>query len=782
MLVRLSLLFLLTFPLFSQNASLPPTIHSQFLDKNGKPLNGGKIYTCSATLTCPGNPLTTYQDAAETIPNTNPVILDYTGYASIRLHTLSTYKIVAYDRNDVLQWTVDNVTINAGTTLETPINVSHGGSGSANPGTGILIGNGTSPFATLPILDVPRGGIGSGNPGTGVALANGASPFTSLVTGPPGSFLRAIFNSIIPGVGFFNQADVNVRDYNFSAQTPGGTLTATTLAMVTLSPGPLGVKAADHVYISGGTGTAESVLITNGTCVGAGNVVCTIQFTPANSHSGAWTVTSSTGGYQEAYNAQNGCGSAMLSSGPRVIMHASVVMSAVCNFSWRGEALNNSPSTGPSLIQRGDDFLSGDMFSVGDGVGAEFRNFHVVNEPVTTGVSTGWAVNALGVTGNGVGYLHINNFQVYGGAGGILVDGVSTTNIHDYEWTKFSGANTGIGILFRSTHGISNQSSIITHSYFATTTFATTGIGITGLTDGVIATSNLFGGSFSAADVDVALSSASDGAFNITLNDNFFDAPNGAGVLIGGSAGALITNITIVGNHFGGSYDPATKPIQGCGIDLGFTFSNNAQNVTIANNRLFGWALGGICLGAGSGENSWLVSGNNILNNGNASASEHVGIVIKDGSHGLTITGNNITNSMAGATASQDYAIKMQGALTDATIAGNNLRGNNTGAILYTGTLTNILIKNNGGIDDATIPSVASATSIALSTASPTYSITGTVTITTFTGATHLQEQRTFVKTDTGSVTIGGGGNIPTSHTLAQNGSLTLTWNGTSWL
>lgn len=102
---------------FSQDASLPPEIHKPFLDNNGKPLNGGLIYTCVASTACtvsfpggpPSNPQTTYQDKGETTPNTNPVVLDYTGWAPIRLASGENYKIVAQDRNHVQLWTLDNV-------------------------------------------------------------------------------------------------------------------------------------------------------------------------------------------------------------------------------------------------------------------------------------------------------------------------------------------------------------------------------------------------------------------------------------------------------------------------------------------------------------------------------------------------------------------------------------------------------------------------------------------------------------------------------------------------
>lgn len=89
--------------------------------------------------------------------------------------------------------------------------------------------------------------------------------------------------------------------YNFAAQSPGGSLSAGIVNSITLSPCPGGVNGSDanhYLYLSGGTGTAESVLISGGTCT-SGASSGTIAFTPANSHSGAWTVRSATAGIQE---------------------------------------------------------------------------------------------------------------------------------------------------------------------------------------------------------------------------------------------------------------------------------------------------------------------------------------------------------------------------------------------------------------------------------------------------------------------------------------------------
>lgn len=85
--------------------TLTPTPKQQFLDANGNPLSGGKVYTYAAGTT---TPLTTYTDEGGSTPNTNPVILDSRGEAAIWLGVAS-YKLKLTTATDVEIWTVDNI-------------------------------------------------------------------------------------------------------------------------------------------------------------------------------------------------------------------------------------------------------------------------------------------------------------------------------------------------------------------------------------------------------------------------------------------------------------------------------------------------------------------------------------------------------------------------------------------------------------------------------------------------------------------------------------------------
>lgn len=88
---------------------LSPTPRQRFVDGNGDPLAGGKLYTYYAgTL----NPAVTYSDSGGT-ENANPVILDANGACDLWLSDAITYKFALTDANDVAIETVDDISIPA---------------------------------------------------------------------------------------------------------------------------------------------------------------------------------------------------------------------------------------------------------------------------------------------------------------------------------------------------------------------------------------------------------------------------------------------------------------------------------------------------------------------------------------------------------------------------------------------------------------------------------------------------------------------------------------------
>ena len=110
-----------------------------------------------------------------------------------------------------------------------------------------------------------------------------------------------------------NKPQLDLRVYNFAPLTVNSSLTAATPATVTITA-PLGVAGTDtrhYLWVNDGTSASEAVLITGGSCAVAGTT-CTIQFTPANSHTSGWTLASATGGITEAANYSGGKGVMLL--------------------------------------------------------------------------------------------------------------------------------------------------------------------------------------------------------------------------------------------------------------------------------------------------------------------------------------------------------------------------------------------------------------------------------------------------------------------------------------
>lgn len=206
--------------------------------------------------------------------------------------------------------------------------------------------DGAVQFGSSADVAVSRGAAGELDIGTGAAGAVDGkvkSAVADMGTGYRVAGAASRGNRLVgDGTNFTSeQANViNSGSYTFSQQ-PGGSLTGGSPATVTLTPCPYGVAGSDtnhYVYISGGTGTAEAKAITSGTCT-SGATTGTIVFTPTNNHSGAWTVSSASGGVQEAVNHScNGSGNPMVQvpSGT-IAVYGPIYIS--CNTTLRGTGM-----------------------------------------------------------------------------------------------------------------------------------------------------------------------------------------------------------------------------------------------------------------------------------------------------------------------------------------------------------------------------------------------------------------------------------------------------------
>lgn len=102
------------------------------------------------------------------------------------------------------------------------------------------------------------------------------------------------------GVTAGMQAVKYATDFGWS-QAPSADLSAAGAKTVSLAACPAGVKGTEpeyYVYIAG-TGTAEAVKVTGGSCNGDGQPG-TLQFTTVNAHTAGYSIASASGGLQEA--------------------------------------------------------------------------------------------------------------------------------------------------------------------------------------------------------------------------------------------------------------------------------------------------------------------------------------------------------------------------------------------------------------------------------------------------------------------------------------------------
>lgn len=114
------------------------------VDAYGNPLVGGRLYTYANLTT---TPQTTYKDAAGTIANTNPIILDSLGSAVIFLTPGLVYTFVMKDANDALLWSQDSISgAESGSTGVTVVSAlpSSDIGPVYMPGSGIFYWNGSS--------------------------------------------------------------------------------------------------------------------------------------------------------------------------------------------------------------------------------------------------------------------------------------------------------------------------------------------------------------------------------------------------------------------------------------------------------------------------------------------------------------------------------------------------------------------------------------------------------------------------------------------------------------
>lgn len=163
-------------------ATLLPNAKQQFFNGNGQPLAGGSVYMYVPNTTTFKN---TWQNAGQSVLNTNPIVLDANGEALI--YGAGAYRQVVYDGQGNLQWDAATQDLTSVLQGQTVLWCSNAG------GTGNAITLTPNPAVTALVAGQNFEAIAS--------ATNVAGPVTVNVSGL--GFQSALFRGAVPPAGLF---------------------------------------------------------------------------------------------------------------------------------------------------------------------------------------------------------------------------------------------------------------------------------------------------------------------------------------------------------------------------------------------------------------------------------------------------------------------------------------------------------------------------------------------------------------------------------------------------
>lgn len=236
-----------------------------------------------------------------------------------------------------------------------------------------------------------------------------------------------------------NSPFVDARSFCFTPQSPGGSLVSGVTNTIRWKPVP-GVSALDPahwLYISGGSGTAEPVLITGGT----GG---TLQFTPTHNHTGNWSVQSATGCMQEALSSASILTGVTVLAPFQATIHAPIYIPAPPSSGFDDQALPRFSLTGTSnmtsTITMAPDYplTASGMITYGAGFAGSLKDITLISagQPDSTSFSDYIAWPAAIDARNQPVYGNVENVDILNAwigvdcSAGLACSGFAFTNMH----------------------------------------------------------------------------------------------------------------------------------------------------------------------------------------------------------------------------------------------------------------------------------------------------------------------------------------------------------------
>jgi hypothetical protein len=550
---------------------------------------------------------------------------------------------------------------------------------------------------------------------------------------------------------------INANTYNFTPQSPTGTLLSGTCSF-TMSPMPPGVVTGSTLYLTAGTGgTAEWIPI-------IGVTSSLVTGTCGQSHGSGYQVESVAGGIPEAL------WSVPLFGSEQAIVSNTITSYGPVNFPPQRNLTVSGVGSGFALINRSSTFTSGDMFVQN---GSNQWGVTIRDIAIEQGVfaQTGNAIHAYQC---GNGSISLFNVTVQNGYTGITDQACALLINHaTIDMFPPSGPQPFAGLYIQSynpsgtemTGNISitdlNIEGVEGSAYeplFCIYTTGSDGVVINGLTAGCM------------TDLEVAPISPTY-VTNWRIAHFNTDGPQQGVIQTQGTG--TISDFNVAGGWWNGPTVSGTAMSLG-GSLINSTFSDLHIQLAV-----------GACVGIGA-DTAAQISLSNIscigANPSNVAATP--GFLVYTGASGVALNNIRIYNGTTGHT---KFGIQIAGNLSDSVINGVscNLGGDSTSdsCILYAPASTFTNVRVDGVLDGnaANNNSIASASSVNLGQSIlDSYVVTGTTQINTLVGGwAGRRVSLQFTNASPGG--LGATGNIYYAKTLTQNQIVNCLFDGTKW-
>ena len=504
--------------------------------------------------------------------------------------------------------------------------------------------------------------------------------------------------------------------------------------------------SSHYLYISGGTGTAEAVLIAGGTAVG-GAASGTVIVTCANTHSGAWTVRSASGGLAEAIVMTGGTGKVVITT--IITAYAPIIISSG-SIHIQGTGINFSDK----FILRDSSFATGPIIRVsGAGVVLQLSDLFISAGSSAAAYAAVQVDTSATLTARNI---YISN-AIYGliadGAGSVDVDGFSYVN----SSSNVAASGVQIGPTGQSNIRLSNATIVAPAGSLAKLTNCISILAVDGAHLHHLILSGQSGISFSPT--------GSQFVANTDIDDFEIDSFLWQGIAFTSSPTTPVIAVNISNGNINAQHAGSAASV---GIDLGYSWANvKADNLTFRNLKIYDTRGDGVHVGALANIPKAIEFSDLQIFNPNVAASSYAGFRIAAGASGVRVRNSTIGNRGYGLTGASYAGFLLDGAVTDTILTGNDV-ASNTYPILLGGTFAGWM-EDNHGIDDVT-GTATSGSTMALPP-NATIAVSGTTGVGTLTGL--WEGRKVTLITTGGTVTFTAGSTIGNSITSVQNVPMT---------